>query len=76
MRISAGRIVHAEVFEHSDDLPNVIEIIDAILNGSAQELYGSTSTGVFGFIGYRITGVSAPVTRVDEGAKIVHVAPL
>lgn len=76
VRISAGRIVHAEVYEEPADLPHVIEIIDAILEGAAEELYGSTGTGVVGFIGYRISNVSAPVVRMDEPSKVVHTAKL
>lgn len=76
VRVSAGRILHAEAFEGPDDLPHVIEIINAILDGCAEELFGPASTGVFGFIGYRISGARAPVTRLDEDAKIIHTARL
>jgi hypothetical protein len=76
VRISVGRIVHAEVFEGADDLPHVTAIIDALLDGRAEELFGSTGTGVVGFIGYRNGVLGAPVTRMDEGAEILHVAAL
>ncbi|WEK61426.1 MAG: hypothetical protein P0Y60_01295 [Candidatus Microbacterium colombiense] len=76
VRIHVARIVHAEPFDDPTDFPQLVAVIDAIRAGGAQELYGSTSSGVTGFIGYTISGDHVAYTRLDDDADIVHRATL
>ncbi|MGL4339173.1 MAG: hypothetical protein ACRCSP_01940 [Rhodoglobus sp.] len=77
VRIRAGSLVFVGI---ADDIPPhkeiVSEVIGALLNGQAEELYGMTSSGHLGALGWRVwypngeragevsPGTSAKITRV------------
>lgn len=76
VRLSVGRIVHAEAYEDDGDIEQIVSVINAVDEGGAEELYGTTGGGLNGFIGYRIFGDGVAVTRLDDHADVVHRATL
>lgn len=76
VRIAVSRIMHAEAYDDEGDLSRILRVVGLLLSGRADELYGSTGTGVFGFIGYRIWDPEGAIERLDDGAVVIHTAPL
>lgn len=76
VRVSVGRIVHAEVCEEPADVSNVTAIIRALVSGGAKELFGTSPLGVSGYIGYSIATPETNILRLDEGAVVTHSADL
>lgn len=76
IRIAVSRIVHAEAFDGEGDTSRILHVVDLLHSGRAEELFGSTATGVFGYIGYRIWDPDGVVERLDEGAVVIYAAPL
>lgn len=76
VRIAVSRIIHAEAYDDEGDIAGIVRVVGLLSGGHAEELYGSTTTGVFGFIGYRIFDPEGAIERVDDGAVVVHTAPL
>ena len=75
-RVASGRFVLALPAEELQDVRHIVDVIVAVRDGMANELFGYHPTEGFGYVGHEIHGEDFTYLGVDEGVEVVLRVPV